>query len=439
MRISVFGLGYVGTVTAGCLARDGHSVIGVDVNPEKVGDINAGRSPIIEPGLAEIVRESVDNGRLVATTEAGNAVRSTDLALICVGTPSNSNGSLNLEYVERVCENIGRILATADHPFTVVVRSTVVPRTTREGLLPILEAASGRTAGDGLGLGMNPEFLREGSAVSDYDAPSYVVAGQLDEASGDSIAQIYERVAAPLIRTTLETAEMVKYVSNAFHALKVAFANEIGNLCKAHEIDGRVVMDLFCQDEQLNISRAYFRPGFAFGGSCLPKDMRAILHTAKHRDVEVPVLKAVLESNERQIARGIELVERTGSKQIGVLGLSFKAGTDDVRESPVVPLVETLVGRGYSVRIFDDTLEPSRLIGANKAFLERELPHIASLMRASLEQVVEEAEVLVVTNGSCAYRRAFELARKHQTVIDLVGNQAHPNPSGEAGYEGICW
>ena len=321
----------------------------------------------------------------------------------------------------------------------MVVRSTVLPGTTRNELLPVLESASGRQAGPTLSLGMNPEFLRESSAVSDYYDPSFVVIGQFDAASGDAIEQLYAGIDVPTIRADLETAEMVKYVCNAFHALKVVFANEVGNLCKAHEIDGREVMDIFCRDDRLNISKAYFKPGFAFGGSCLPKDLRALMYSAKHQDVETPVLQAVLASNHHQVARGIEMVERIGKKRVGVLGLSFKAGTDDVRESPVVPLVETLVGRGYDVRIYDETLRPDRLVGSNKAFLERELPHFAKLLRSSMDELLNEADVLVVTNGSKSFEQISSLTQRHQTVIDLVGIE-RPNGSAKQGeYDGICW
>ena len=439
MRISVFGLGYVGTVTAACLARDGHAVVGVDVSQAKVDEINAGRAPIIEPDLPEVVAAAVGNGSLRATTSAAEAVEDSQLSLICVGTPSNDNGSLNLTYVKRVCENIGHALARLDRPHTVVVRSTVLPGTTRSELLPVLETAAGRTVGAKLGLGMNPEFLRESSAVADYYEPCFIVIGQFDEASGNAIEQLYANIDAPTIRVDMETAEMVKYVCNAFHALKVVFANEVGNLCKAHSIDGREVMDIFCRDERLNISKAYFKPGFAFGGSCLPKDLRSLMYAAKHRDVETPVLRTVLESNRHQVARGIEMVERTGKKRIGVFGLSFKAGTDDVRESPVVPLVETLVGRGYDVRIYDETLRPDRLVGSNKAFIESQLPHFATLMRSSPEEVVGEADVLVVTNGSKSCQQVSSLAQQHQTVIDLVGIERTNGSAKHGEYDGICW
>jgi GDP-mannose 6-dehydrogenase len=425
MKVSVFGLGYVGTVSAGCLARDGHDVIGVDVNHKKAQQVAAGRSPVIEPGLDELISAAVADGRLTATVDGRKAVQRSDISLICVGTPSNGNGSLHLQHVETVCREIGAALAAKSDYHVAVVRSTVLPGTVRDRLLPILEETSGRKVGPDLGLAMNPEFLREGTAVHDYYHASQIVIGELDGRSGGAVDQLFQAVDAPSVRTTIETAEMVKYVSNAFHALKVAFANEIGNLSKAHGVDGRRVMEIFCQDRKLSISPAYLKPGFAFGGSCLPKDVRALVYRAKQRDLECPLLGAVLASNQQQVLRGIELVEHTGCRNVAVLGLSFKGGTDDVRESPVVPLVETLVGRGYRVGVYDEVVDPARLVGANKSFLERELPHAP-------------AEVVVIANGSPAFRRVPQLVRKDQVLIDLAGiSNGHRRIRGS--YEGICW
>lgn len=438
MRVGVFGLGYVGSISAACLARDGHRVIGVDVNPDKVRVVASGRSPVIEPGLPELIANGVESGNLTTTLNGKMAVHRSDVSVICVGTPSKDNGSLNLDYAEHVCREIGTALATSPEYHVVVVRSTVLPGTVRDRLLPILEESSGRRAGPDLGICMNPEFLREGTGIEDYDHPSQIVIGELDRRSGDAVQSLYDGIEAPIIRGPLETAEMVKYVSNTFHALKVSFANEIGNVCKAHGIDGREVMEIFCSDRQLNISPAYLRPGFAFGGSCLPKDLRALLYRAKERDLECNLLKAVLDSNEGQIRRAIRLVENTGRKRVGILGLSFKAGTDDVRESPVVPLLETLVGRGYQVTVFDEQVDPDRLVGANKSFLERELPHIATLMRSSVEEVLIEAEVVVVANGGAAFRRIPQLMRDGQVLVDLAGI-VKGNQDVRGQYEGICW
>jgi GDP-mannose 6-dehydrogenase len=365
-------------------------------------------------------------------------VLASDVSLICVGTPSNGNGSLKTQYVENVCREIGAALTEKQKYHLVVVRSTVLPGTVENRLIPLLEEHSGRQAGVDFGVCMNPEFLREGSAIEDYYHPSLVVIGELDQRSGEVVEELYQSVSAPVTRTTLRTAEMVKYTSNAYHAMKVVFANEIGNLCKAQGIDGQEVMDIFIQDRQLNVSATYLKPGFAFGGSCLPKDLRAILYRAKELDVECPVLGAVLPGNQKQVENGIKLIENTGKKKVGILGLSFKAGTDDLRESPVVILAETLLGRGYQIRIFDEKLQLSRLVGANKVFLEKELPHIASLMSSSIEQLVSQSEVVVVANGSKAYQHAPSLLDDEQFLIDLVGI-AKSNRDMQGIYEGICW
>ena len=435
MRISVFGLGYVGCVSAACLARDEHDVVGVDVNAKKVQSLNSGRSPIVEPGLDTLISTSVKAGRLIATQDGSEAIRTSDVTLITVGTPSNRNGSLDLQYIERVSQEIGKVLKTKDTYHTIIERSTVLPGTVVKTVIPLLEQYSGKRAGVDFGVVMNPEFLREGSAITDYDKPGQIVIGQFDTPSGDVVSELYQSIDAPEVRTSIETAEMVKYVYNAFHAVKIAFANEVGNFCKAHEIDGREVMDIFCRDRELNISSAYLRPGFAFGGSCLPKDTRALNYRAKERDVEMPLFSSILQSNSRQIERGIEMIERTGRAKIGVLGLSFKAGTDDVRESPTVPLIETLVGRGYNVRVYDETIELGALVGANKSFLENEIPHISSLMLPSVEEVLTHAEVIVLTP---AYGKGPPPVSDEQILIDLNGN-AKTNGTMRGVYDGICW
>jgi GDP-mannose 6-dehydrogenase len=438
VKISVFGLGYVGCVSAACLAQDGHEVIGVDVNPLKVNLINSALSPVVEPGLDEIVATAVASGALKATQDGCSAILESDISLICVGTPSKDNGSLNLEYVEAVCRQIGQTLAEKADYHVVVIRSTVLPGTVEERLIPILEQYSSRLAGSGFGVSMNPEFLREGSGVKDYINPSLIVIGELDHRSGDMVARLYANMDTPVTRTQLRNAEMIKYVSNTFHALKIVFANEIGNLSKANGVDGQEIMDIICQDRQLNISTAYLKPGFAFGGSCLPKDMRALLYRAKELDVDCALLSQVLPSNRNQIDLGIRMVEKTGQKRVGILGLSFKADTDDLRESPAIILAETLLGRGYQVRIFDEKLQLDKLVGANKLFLENELPHIASLLRTSLEELASESDVVVVTNGSRGYQRITGLLNEKQTLIDLVGF-AKQADNLHSAYEGICW
>ncbi|RPI34541.1 MAG: UDP-glucose/GDP-mannose dehydrogenase family protein [Chloroflexota bacterium] len=436
MKVSVFGLGYVGAVSAACLATDGHEVLGIDVNPQKVRQIQAGKSPIIEPGLSERVAEAVQSGQLKATTHAEAAVLASEVSLICVGTPSNGNSSLDTRYVEKVCAEIGSALAKKRSYHVVVFRSTILPSTVRELLIPILEQHSQCQAGVDFGVCMNPEFLREGSSIRDFYNPSFVIIGELDRRSGDVLEKLYQSVDAPVFRTNIQTAEMVKYVSNAFHALKIAFANEIGALCKTHGIDGQEVMEIFIKDKLLNISPAYLRPGFAFGGSCLPKDLRALAYRAKQSDLELPLVNAVLRSNEIQIQRGIKLVEQTGRKKIGVLGLSFKPGTDDVRESPAIPLVETLIGRGYQVMVYDEIVNTNMLVGSNKIYLERELPHIASIMSPSVEELVKASEVVVITNGSKAFYDIPRLIGPDQTLIDLVGIA---KKSHGFAYEGIGW
>lgn len=438
MKISIFGLGYVGCVSAACLANDGHQVTGVDVSQYKVDSIIAGKSPIIERGLDELIKKQIESGTLCATTDGQKAVLQSDLSLICVGTPSASNGSLNTGYVEKVCAEIGAALAKKSDYHVVVIRSTVLPTTVQNKLIPILEESSGLRAGVDFGVCMNPEFLREGSAIKDYYRPSYIVIGSIDKKSAEIMEKVYVAVDSPVIHTTLQTAEMVKYASNAFHAVKVSFANEIGNLSKAFGIDGREVMGILVQDHQLNISPTYLRPGFAFGGSCLPKDLRAILYAAKDQDIEVPMLGATLESNEQQIQRGVELIQKTGQHKVGVLGLSFKAGTDDIRESPVVSMVETLIGKGYEVRIYDDVVKPEMLHGANRAFYERRLSHIAAIICPSIEEVMQEAEVLVVTNGSPTFQDLPHKLLPHQTLIDLAG-VINKNGTLRGNYEGICW
>lgn len=438
MKISVFGLGYVGCVSAACLANDGHQVIGVDINPLKVEQVLSGHSPIIEPGLDELIKSVREDDSLCATTDSREAILTTEISLVCVGTPSNDNGSLKLDYVKSVCREIGQLLREKDEYHTVVIRSTVLPGTVDEQLRPILEEVSGKTAGVEFGLCTNPEFLRESSAISDYYKPSYIIIGESDGRSGALVAEMYTAVPAPVFHMPIRSAEMFKYINNIFHALKVSFANEVGTMCKAEGIDGQELMKVFCQDTQLNIAPTYLRPGFAFGGSCLPKDTRALNYRAKELDLNLPVLNSVLESNEKHIQWGIKMVERTGRKKIGVFGLSFKSGTDDVRESPVVPLIETLVGRGYQVRIYDEQVELSKLIGANKAYLESEIPHITSLMSASVQEVLDQSEVVVVTNGSEAFCEIPERLREDQVLIDFVGKLKEHQPFG-GQYEGICW
>ena len=438
MNISVFGLGYVGCITAACLAQDGHRVIGVDVNEHKIKTLVSGQSPISEPGLNELIYSAITAGSLRVTQDSKEALDQSNISLVCVGTPCKGNGQINLEAVEKVCHEIGRTLNYKNDFHVVVIRSTVLPGTLQEKLIPLLEQVSRKRAGSDFGICMNPEFLREGSALVDYYNPGFIIIGEIDTLSGKAVERIYKSVDAPVIHTSISTAEIIKYTCNAFHALKVVFANEIGVICKKHGIDGQSVMDIVCMDKRLNVSPAYLRPGFAFGGSCLPKDMRALTYRAKERDISVPVLDAIIQSNENHIQRAIKLVEATGCNKVGILGLSFKPHTDDVRESPAIVLVETLIGRGYKIAVYDAHVDPDKLIGANRAFLERELPHIASLMRPSIEEVMQGSEVIVITQSSPEFRQVPKLLQARQTLIDLTGI-SKDSVNSRGCYEGICW
>ena len=438
MRVSVFGLGYVGSVSAASFAADGHDVIGVDVSPTKVQSVNEGCSPIVENGLADLIGEQVARGALRATTSAQDAVAASDASLLCVGTPSRRNGSLDLTYLTRVCEEIGDALRGKPTYHVVVVRSTVLPGTTHGVLIPTLEAHSGKVYGEGFGVSVNPEFLREGTALQDFRQPPLTLVGHNHAADAAGTVALYEKVDAPLVATSIRAAEMIKYANNAWHALKVCFANEIGNLCKRLEIDSHDVMDIFCRDRKLNLSPYYLKPGFAFGGSCLPKDVRALQYRAKEVDLEMPVIQAILPSNQLQIQRAVEEITETGKKRIGLLGFSFKAGTDDLRESPLVVLAEVLLGRGYSLRIYDRNVALARLVGANKEFIERQIPHLSSLMRDTVDEVVDECDVLVVGNGAPEFADALRRTRHGQIVIDLVRTSADLSEV-QAEYRGICW
>ena len=437
MKLSVFGLGYVGCVSAACLADSGNEVIGVDVNPTKVEIINSGRSPIVEDGVNELIAKVVKAGHLLATTDSARAIRDSDLSLVCVGTPSNQNGSLHLRHVEQVCREIGAALKTKSERHVIVIRSTMLPGTIQNTVIPALEEASGKKAGTDFGICINPEFLREGSSLKDYHAPPFTLIGADDEDTVAAVRSLYANINAPVFATSLKTAEMVKYVCNCFHALKVSFANEIGNICKALEIDSHEVMHVFCQDTKLNLSPYYLKPGFAFGGSCLPKDLRAINYKAKELDVEVPVLSSILPSNRLQIERAVEMVVQSGKKRVGVLGFSFKAGTDDLRESPMVTLIETLIGKGYDLTIYDRDVSLARLVGANKEYIEREIPHISKLMRDTIDGVLDHSEIVIIGNQAAEFRGVAEQLRKDQQLIDLV--RLFDGRTSNENYQGICW
>jgi GDP-mannose 6-dehydrogenase len=436
MRISIFGIGYVGCVSAACFARGGHEVIGVDVNPTKVEIINSGNSPIVEPEINDVIREVVKTGKLRATTDSAAAVNGSDVSLVCVGTPSKPNGSLDLGHVQRVCEEIGAAIGAKSERHTVVIRSTMLPGSIENVARPALEQASGKKTGDDFGLCVNPEFLREGTSLKDFYAPPFTLIGADDEQTAKIVSSLYSEIDAPVFVTSTKTAEMVKYVCNCFHALKVSFANEVGNICKALELDSHEVMNVFCADTKLNLSSYYLKPGFAFGGSCLPKDLRAVTYKAKELDVEVPLLSAISMTNRLQVERALDMVLRTGSKQIGVLGFSFKAGTDDLRESPMVTLIETLLGKGLELVIYDRDVSLARLVGANREYIEREIPHIAKLMRGTMEEVLSAANTIVIGNKSEEFKQIESRLRPDQTVIDLVRLFDRPSSNG---YQGICW
>src|SRR5215216_6112385 len=400
MNVSVFGLGYVGSVSAASFASDGHVVVGVDVNPAKVASLNEGRSPIVEKGLDELIRDNTANGRLRATTDTNEAVKATDLSLICVGTPSRKNGSLDLTYLERVAEQIGAELRHKSSYHVVVVRSTVLPGTTHGVVIPALERESGKKYGEGFGVSVNPEFLREGTALKDFRKPPLTLVGHNHAADASGTIALYQAIDAPLISTSIRVAEMMKYTSNTWHALKVVFANEIGNLCKKLNVDSHEVMEIFCRDEKLNLSPYYLKPGFAFGGSCLPKDVRALQYRAKEVDLDMPLINSVLGSNQLQIQYALDRIIETGKKRIGILGFSFKAGTYDLRESPMVILGEALLGKGYELCIFDRNVSLARLMGANKEYIEQQIPHLSRHLCDSVDDVIAKSDVIVIGNGA---------------------------------------
>jgi len=458
MNISAFGLGYVGSVTAACLAKNGHFVIGVDIKREKVEAINEGKSPVFEKGLDELISEVVATGKLKATVSVKEAIENSDISLICVGTPSNLDGSINLEHIKRVCSDIGKALKTKNDFHVVVVRSTILPGTTENILIPILERESGKKIFKDFGVCVNPEFMREGHAIYDFYNPERIVIGAIDKKpffqkesftketlslvsnkkSGDLVEEIYKGINAPIICVDIKTAEIIKYVDNVFHGMKVAFANEIGTVCKMLGIDGREVMRIFCMDKKLNLSSYYFMPGFAFGGSCIPKDLRAILHKAKELEVDSPLIESILDSNQRHIDRAVELIMKQNKKKIGIFGLTFKSGTGDTRESPVVPMITKLLEKGY-LKLFEkgydiQIYEPYITISE----IEEMLPHIAPLVESSFEELVEKSEVLVVTKNEEIFKRIPALMNEDQILVDLAG-VVNRQDVKKGKYIGICW
>lgn len=439
LAISVFGLGYVGSVSAACFASMGHQVIGVDVNPAKVEMVESGRSPIIEAGMSELVAEGNRAGRLHATTDSAAAVLQSDISFVCVGTPSLRNGKLDLSHIEKVAREIAAALKQKKSAHTFVLRSTVLPGTVESIVLPVLEQVSGRRAGTDFTVVYNPEFMREGSAVADFLQPPYTILGAQDPSHLAPLRDLYGQTPGKVFETSIAVAEMAKYLSNAFHAVKVVFANEVGTLCKHLNVDAQAVTEIFTSDVRLNISPAYLSPGFAFGGSCLPKDVRALMYKAKELDLKLPMLESLLPSNSEHVERAVEAVMRTGKRKIAQLGLSFKAGTDDLRESPQVQLVKRLLGEGYEVKVWDQDVSLGRLAGSNRQYIEEVIPHIGSLLSSDLKNVLGWGEVVIVGNKSVKKDELASYLRSDQIVIDLVNLKKNLRADSISSYEGICW
>jgi GDP-mannose 6-dehydrogenase len=438
LKVSVFGLGYVGVVSAACLAAQGHQVVGVDVNPTKVELVNSGRSTVVEERIGELIEEMVSSGALRATIDVREAVEATEISLVCVGTPSASNGSLSTAYLEQVAVQIGEAISGLERRHTVVFRSTMLPGTCEDLLIPLVERGSGRKAGADFGVAVNPEFLRESTSVKDFYDPPKTVIGQIDDATGDAVAALYEGIPGEVFRVPISTAEMVKYSDNCFHGLKIGFANEIGAICQSLGLDSHKVIDIFLADRKLNISPAYLRPGFAFGGSCLPKDLRGLVYAARRNDVSVPILENVLASNTAHLQRAFDSIAATRKRKVGMFGLSFKPGTDDLRESPLVELAEKLIGKGYDIRIYDANVTLSRLMGANREYIERHLPHVGELLTDSVDEVMEHAEVCVVGCKDEAVLQALK-DTGGRSVVDLVRLPDAEARRGTEGYVGAAW
>jgi GDP-mannose 6-dehydrogenase len=438
MRVVVVGMGYVGSVCSACLASRGHDVVGVDTSAFKVGCIERGESPIVEKDLGQLIRDGRASGRLTATTDIASAMPGADVVLVCVGTPSAADGSLDLGHVRRACAEVGSALKATGRFTTVVMRSTMLPGSVVNDLQPVLEHASGGRAGVDFGIAYNPEFLREGTAVADFFGAEYTVIGAGCERAGDALRRVYEGVGGEIIVTSIPTAEMLKYVNNSFHALKVAFANEFGRLCKREGVDSHEVMRIMVRDTKLNLSPYYLNPGFAFGGSCLPKDLRAITSRSRQHGLELPVLQNIMRSNDLHVDEAVHLIERLRRRRLGFLGLSFKAGTDDLRESPILRVIGTLVGKGYSVLLHDGNIDMERVLGANRRFVEDEVPYLPERLRGDLDEVLRESEVLVVGNRSAAYRGIGARMRDDQAIVDLAAAVDHASVArGE--YHGLAW
>ncbi len=433
MNVAIFGLGYVGCVSASCFAKYGHNVIGVDVQPDKVDIINNGESPIVEEGLGELISKAVKTGRLRATSSASDAVNDSQIFMICVGTPSQKNGNVDLSAIYGVAKEIGSLLKSKKGFHVISIRSTVPPGTLDKVLTIASEAAGRKISGCS-----NPEFLREGTALFDFDNPPYTVIGESDKQSGDLLSQLYDNISAPVIRTDIRVAEMIKYANNTFHAVKVVFANEIGAVCKSLGIDSHKVMDIVIEDKKLNISGYYLKPGFAYGGSCLPKDVRALNYIAKNQDVDIPMIRSVNDSNQLHIDRAIDMILSYDVKNIGILGLSFKGNTDDLRESPVVNVVEALIGKGLHVKIFDRNVHFSKLFGANKKYINEKIPHISQIIVNDISEIMAHSEMIIIGNHSDEFKTIILEQETNAIILDLVRIIKNLENSPE-NYTGLCW
>lgn len=436
MNIGIFGLGYVGVVCCACFTKEGHNVIGVDVEKVKVDLINKGKATIVEDFLEEQIQESVKNKLLTATQDFEKAVNSTDISFLCVGTPSLSNGSINLAYIYGVVKQVASVLKNKDSFHTIVIRSTVKPGTLK-ACKEIVEDISGKIHGKDFGIVSNPEFLREGTAMRDFVEPPYTIIGTTCDKSLKTLQELYKNIDAPIYNIKPEEAEMIKYANNNFHAMKISFANEIGNICKAHNVDGHVVMDIVAKDKKLNLSSYYLKPGFAFGGSCLPKDVRGLTNLAKNSDLETPLLSSLIKSNEYQILKGLELIYSTGKKKIGFLGFAFKSGTDDLRESPIVEVIETLIGKGFELKVYDSNVHLSSLLGKNKEYVNSHIPHIYKLLKESIDEVIETSDVLVIGNNAKEFEDIVHKIPSDKVIIDLV--RIDKSLTTKDNYIGICW
>jgi GDP-mannose 6-dehydrogenase len=436
MRISIFGLGYVGCVSLGCLAKNGHNVIGVDVNPVKIDQINSGKPTIIEKDIDQIIEEQHEAGRISATSNFKQAVLETEVSIIAVGTPSTSNGHLNLDYIFGVAEQMAEALKEKEDFHIVAIRSTILPGTI-DRFASIIEQKSGKFRGTDFAVLSNPEFLREGSAVKDYYNPPLTLIGTNDQKAAEKYARLYEMLPGELIITDLKVAEIMKYVNNTFHALKISFANEIGNICQSVGIDSHKVMDIFTRDKQLNISPYYFKPGFAYGGSCLPKDLKGLQTLAHDNYVRVPVIENIDSTNNLQVQRAVDHIAQYKSRKLGFLGLSFKAGTDDLRNSPAVELIETLLGKGYDISIYDKNINLSRLTGTNKAYIETKIPHLANLLVNDARELISNAEVVIVSNKEEEFVQILKNIDGEKNIVDLI--RIDEELVGKQNYHGINW